>query len=88
MTDRPTPPGRPLQAWLADLAEDRRLALLNRAGAGVFNARHAAQCLTKAGTRRHETTTQLLAYLSEAIRELEAARAIVREQLEGGQVTR
>ncbi len=88
MTDHATPPGQALQPWLAGLAEPRRRALLDHAGAGVFNARHAAQCLTEAGTPHHETTAQLLAYLSEAVRELEAARAIVREQLEGGEVTR
>ena len=88
MTDHATPPGRPLQPWLDALPEPRRRALLDHAGAGVFNARHTAQCLTEAGTPHHETTAQLLVYLSEAVRELEAARAIVREQLEGGEVTR
>ena len=88
MTSTPTPPGRLLQPWLEGLAEPRRRALLDHVGAGVFNARHTAQCLTEAGTPHHETTAQLLAFLSEAIRELDAARAIVREQLEGGEVTR
>ena len=83
MTSTPTPPGQPLRPWLEGLAEPRRRALLDHAGAGVFNARHDAQCLTEAGTPHHETTVQLAAYLSEAVRELEAARAIVREQLEG-----
>ena len=87
MTSTPTPPGQPLRPWLDDLAEPRRRALLDHAGAAVFNARHAAQCLTEAGTPHHETTAQLLVYLSEAVRELEAARAIVREQMEG-EVTR
>ncbi len=87
MTSTPTPPGRPLQPWLEGLAEPRRRALLDHAGGAVFNARHAAQCLTEAGTPHHETTAQLLVYLSEAVRELEAARAIVREQLEA-EVTR
>ena len=88
MTSTPTPPGQPLRPWLDDLPEPRRRALLDHAGGGVFNARQAAQCLTEPGTPHHETTAQLLVYLSEAVRELEAARAIVREQLEGGEVTR
>jgi len=83
MTSTSTPPGQPLRPWLAGLAEARRHALLDHAGGAVFNARHVGQCLTEAGTPHHETTVQLLAYLSEAVRELEAARAIVREQLEG-----
>ncbi len=83
MTDRPRPPGRPLADFLAGLPAERLLALGNHLGAGVLNARNAAQCLTEAGTQRHETTLQLLAYLSEAVRELEAARAIVVGELEG-----
>ncbi len=83
MTEPRTPPGRPLRPWLDDLPEARHHVLLDHAGAGVFNARHAAQCLTEAGTPHHETTLQLQVYLSEAVRELEAARAIVREQMEG-----
>jgi len=83
MTEPRTPPGRPLRPWLAGLPEPRSRALLDHAGAGVFNARHAAQCLTEAGTPHHETAAQLAVYLSEAVRELEAARAIVRAQLEG-----
>ena len=83
MTDHATPPGQPLRPWLAGLAEARRHALLDHAGGAVFNARHVGQCLTEAGTPHHETTAQLLVYLSEAVRELEAARAIVRAQVEG-----
>jgi len=82
MTVGPTPPGAPLQAFLVGLSLDRLAALLDHAGAGVFNARHAAQCVTEAGTGHHETTLQLLTYLSTAIRELEAARAIVTDQIE------
>lgn len=85
MTDRPAPSGRPLQPWLDNLAKDRLHALLDHAGAGLFNARRAAQCLTDPATPRHETTAQLLAYLSEAIRELHAARVIVVAQLEGSE---
>jgi len=76
MTDH-TPPGQPLESFLDGLPEVSGLALLDRLGAGVFNAHHAARCVTEPGTRRHETTLQLAAYLSAAIRALEAARAIV-----------
>ncbi len=83
MTDRPPPPGQPRGPFLAGLPEDRHRALANHLGAGLFNARHAAECLTEAGTRHRQTTAQLLAYLSQATRELEAARAIVVEDMEG-----
>ena len=82
MTDRPTPPGAPLRAFLDGLDPAYLAGLLDHAGAGVFNARHAAQCVTEAGTSHHETALQLLTYLSTAIRELEAARAIVLGGLE------
>ena len=65
------------------MTEATRLALLDHVGAGLFNVRNAAECLTEAGTARHETALQLLTYLSTAVRELEAARSIVRAQLEG-----
>ena len=68
MTDRAPPPGQPLLAFLAALPRDRRLALANHVGSGLFNARHAAECLTDPGARHRETTAQLLVYLSEAIR--------------------
>ena len=83
MTDRPPPPGQPLRAFLDGLPDDRRLALADRVGAGLFNARHAAECVTEPGARHRETVPQLLVYLSTAIRELEAARAIVRAEMEG-----
>jgi hypothetical protein len=84
MTDR-RPPGRPLADLLAGLTPETLVALLNRVAAGLFNARHAAQSVSDPGIRRHETDLQLLAYLSEAIRELEAARAIVAAAAEGGE---
>jgi hypothetical protein len=87
MTDH-TPPGPPLEPFLDGLSEAPRLELLNHLGAGVFNARNAAQCVSEPGTRHHQTVPQLLVYLSTAIRELEAARAIVTGQMEGGEVTR
>jgi hypothetical protein len=86
MTDRPRPPGRPLGPFLDGLPEDRLRTLLDHVGAGLFNARHAAECATDPGRRSCETDFQFLAYLSEAIRELEAARAIVAAAAEGGEV--
>ena len=86
MTDHPRVPGWPLVQFLAGLPEGRQRALLDHVGGGLFNARHAAQCVTDPGTRRHETVPQLLTYLSTAIRELEAARAIVAAAAEGGEV--
>jgi hypothetical protein len=65
--------------FLAQLDEVERLELLNAIGAGLHNARLAAQCTTDPGPRS-EMVVQLLAYLSGAIDELEAARAIVRRR--------
>ena len=84
MTDRPPPPGPPLGPFLDGLPDPRLRALLGHVGAGLFNARHAAQCVTEPGSPRHETVLQLATYISEAIRELEQAREIVRAELEGG----
>jgi hypothetical protein len=88
MTALSRPPGQPLQPFLNGLPADRLRSLLDHAGGGLFNARHAAQCVTEAGTRHHQTVPQLLVYLATAIRELDAARAIVTGQMEGGEVTR
>jgi hypothetical protein len=85
MTDRPRMPGRPLSGLLERLSDEPRLALLNAVGAGLFNARHAAECATDPGRRHCETDLQLLTYLSTAMRELEAARAIVAAAAEGGE---
>ena len=77
------PPGQPLPAFLAQLPPQTHLALANRVGAGIHAARHASQCLTAAGTPHHETVPQFLAYLSTAVRELEAARQIIITEIEG-----
>jgi hypothetical protein len=63
--------------FLAELPEADHKALANAIGAGLHDARLAAQCLTDPGAHA-EDVAQLLAYLSRAIRELEAAREIVR----------
>jgi hypothetical protein len=73
-----------MRELLEALSAEELVALLNHVGAGIFNARHAGQCVTDGSSPQHRTVLQLLAYLSEAIRELEAARAIVVEQTEGG----
>ena len=84
MSDPPPGPGRPLGPFFDGLPEAARIALLNRVGAGLFNSRHAAECLTDPDIRHRETATQFLAYLSAAVHELEAARAIVAAELKGG----
>jgi hypothetical protein len=84
MTEQPRVPGRPLALFLDGLPTARKKAFLTRLGAGLSNARHAAECATDPGHRHCRTDLQLMAYLSEAIRELEAARAILAEQAEGG----
>ncbi len=56
MTNRPTPPGRPLRSFLDGLEPDYLAALLDHLGADVFNARSAARCVTEAGTDYHRTT--------------------------------
>jgi hypothetical protein len=86
MTDRPPAPGRRLDELLAGLPEDRRLALINHASDGLSNATHAVGSIVGGARRREDTVTLVLASLGEAIRELEAARAIVAAAAEGGRV--
>jgi hypothetical protein len=62
--------------FLAQLPEAEHLALGNAIGAGLHDARLAAQCLTDPGPQG-ENTVQLLAYLSGAVRSLEQARELV-----------
>ena len=64
---------------LAQLDAAEHLELANAVGAGLFNARLAAQCLTDPD-RHTQDVAQLLSYLSGAIRELEAARDLVRQR--------
>lgn len=73
------PGRRRVQDLLAELPEPEHLRLGNAIGAGLFNARMAAQCLTDADPQ-HEQVLQLLAYLSAAIRELSAARDLIRQR--------
>jgi hypothetical protein len=62
--------------FLAQLPEAEHLALGNAIGAGLHDARLAAQCLTDP-SRQAENVAQLLAYLNGAITRLSAAREIV-----------
>ena len=61
---------------VARLPEADRTALYNAIGAGLHDARKAAECFTESGPQT-QNVAQLLAYLSRGIRELEAARAAV-----------
>jgi hypothetical protein len=64
---------------LAQLLEDEHLFPANTIGAGLHQARMAAQCLTDPD-RHTEHVVQLLSYLDSAITELEAARNFVRRR--------
>ena len=64
---------------VAQLPEQEQLALANAVGAGLFNARMGAKCLTDPGPQ-HENVLQLLTYLTTAINELQKARAIIQQQ--------
>jgi hypothetical protein len=83
MTDRPRVPDSPMGEFLDLLPDATGRALLGHLSAGALNARHAVQCVADAGARRHRTLPQLVGYLSEAIRELEAALEIVTDEQEG-----
>ena len=65
-----------VQDLVAQLPEQEHLDLANAVGAGLFNARMAATCLTDPGPQ-HENILQLMTYLTTAIKELQAARDIV-----------
>ena len=58
------------------LPESERNALADALGAGLRDARLAPECLTDLGPHA-ENVAQVLAYLSRAIRELEAPRGVV-----------
>ena len=61
---------------LAQLDAAEHLLLANAIGAGLHHARLAAQCLTDPD-HQSEDVLQLLAYLTRAIAEFEAARDLV-----------
>jgi hypothetical protein len=62
--------------FLDQLTPTERTALVEQIDTGRFAADAAAQCLTSPGVER-ETAAELLVYLSNAIRSLDAARALV-----------
>ena len=70
----------PVADFLGQLSEDEHRDLVNAVGAGLHDARLAAQCLTDPGQRHSGHVAQLLAYLSGAIRQLEEAREMVRRR--------
>jgi hypothetical protein len=65
--------------FLARLTEAERLGLTTAIDGGGHGARMAALCLTDPISPEQDVT-QLLAYLSGAIRQLETARELVRRR--------
>jgi hypothetical protein len=65
--------------FLARLDEAEHLDLTNAIGAGLHDARMAAQCVTEP-TPQTQDVPQLLAYLTSATRQLEDARYLVRRR--------
>ena len=61
---------------VARMPEPEQAVLYNEIGAGLHDARMAAECFTESGPQT-QNVAQLLAYLSRGIRHLEAARAMV-----------
>lgn len=63
---------------VASLPEQEQLDLGNAVGAGLFNARMGAKCLTDPGPQ-NENVLQMLTYLTTAISELQKARDIIQK---------
>jgi len=61
---------------VAQLPEQEHLDLGNSVGAGLFNARMAAKCLTDPDPQ-HENILQMMTYLTTAINEPTRARDII-----------
>lgn len=79
MTERPIPKQiLKVSELVEQIPEAEHLRLGNAVGAGLFNARMAAMCLSEAGPQ-HENILQMLTYLSTAIRELQLARSQVQK---------
>ena len=68
-----------LTDFFAELLQGEHLALADAVGDGLDQVTHAAQCLTEQDSQ-HQDVAQFLAYLSTAIRQLEAARDLVRRR--------
>ncbi len=75
------PPRLKVRELVFRLPEREHLDLANAVGGGLHDARLAAQCLTDPGPHA-EDAVQLLACLSRSIRQLEAARDILRRAME------
>ena len=67
-----------VQDLVAQLPEQEHLDLGNAVGAGLFNARMAAKCLTDPDPQ-HENILQVMAYLTNAITALSKAREIIQK---------
>jgi hypothetical protein len=76
-------PDEPIEAFLARLPEDNRAALTAQVGQAVLAASHAAACLARTGRYRDATVFQLLAFLTTAQGELDAAERAVRARWQG-----
>ena len=63
---------------VAQLPEQEHLDLGNSVGAGLFNARMAARCLTDPEPQ-NENILQMMTYLTTAIHELSKAREIIQK---------
>lgn len=68
-----------VKALVAQMPEAEHLALGNAVGAGLFNARMAAKCLTDPGPK-NENVLQMLTYLTTAVNELTKAREVIQRQ--------
>jgi hypothetical protein len=80
--ERPIQPSRlKLRDLVGRLPEREHLDLANAVGGGLHDARLAAQCLSDPGPQA-EDAVQMLAYLSRSIRQLEAARDLLRRTME------
>ena len=75
------PPRLKVRELVSRLPEREHLDLANAVGGGLHDARLAAQCLSDPGPQA-EDAVQLLAYLSRSIRQLDAARDILRRAME------
>jgi hypothetical protein len=64
---------------VAGLPLEECATLANALGAGLHDARMAAQCLTDPEDHASRNVVQLAAYLTQAIESLETARSIVRQ---------
>ena len=75
------PPRLKLRDLVNRLPEREHLDLGNALGGGLHDARLAAQCFSDPGPQA-EDAVQMLAYLSGSIRQLAAARDILRRAME------